>query len=520
MFPPTTTTIPYRLAGLAGLILGHRLIPSLGPYQSMEPHHITRQSLNEHHPPPGVYTARELVSGALPLLESVVLRLGRDVPNRVKAKDTLIDGLASSLAITGRESTLPLSYTASDTSRKEIAWQAHRIGKSLVRYVREIINADEGDPNLDIYSQCDGHLWTPGTASLLLGPRSNGDLMQLYNEWLHRMVLLRDALLPFENYEEVPLLIAPSNSRGLRDFEEPRKVFLLECLTGIISQSAIVNVAKAFTGASLPQGGYGLQYSQGLILPAFLSGSPSLHLLRYHPVRLDDSQTDLLFDYEHPVYYRAPRNEISQPEHRIPPGAWPPPSLMSLNPQVTKSSIGVNIGSDSSRRILQLQLDIDTGISVSVDLGQIARGRRYAYRASSKKSQDADASAAPPPETSSNCASPGSKEAPLPSPPLEACDNPKKGFASALLHATARTLAQPGLVTSTKKKGDNQVHVFPAKDPLVGLALLGKLYPENVILLDEDEEPESAEKTGKGFGARFVVLQAASSQRVNGIHGT
>jgi len=64
------------------------------------------------------------------------------------------------------------------------------------------------------------------------------------------------------------------------------------------------------------------------------------------------------------------------------------------------------------------------------------------------------------------------------------------------------------------------VHVFPAKDPLVGLALLGKLYPENVILLDEDEEPESAEKTGKGFGARFVVLQAASSQRINGIHGT
>ncbi|OCL05440.1 hypothetical protein AOQ84DRAFT_413575 [Glonium stellatum] len=480
MFPPTATTIPYRLAGLAGLILGHRLIPSLGPYQSMESHRTTHHSQSEHHPAPGVYTARELVSGALPLLESVILRLGRDAPNRVKAKDTLIDGLASSLAITGRESTLPLSYTASDTSRKEIAWQAYQIGKSLVRYVREVINADEADPDLKIYSQCDGHLWTPATASLLLGSRSSGDLMHLYNEWLHRMVLLRDALLPFENYEEVPLLIASSNSRGLRDFEEPRKVFLLECLTGIISQSAIVNVAKAFTGASLPQGGYGLQYSQGLVLPAFLSGSPSLHLLRYHPVRLDDSRTDLLFDYEHPIYYRAPRNEISQPEQRIPPGAWPPPSLMTLNPQVTKSSIGVNIGSDPSRRILQLQLDINTGISVSVDLGQIARGRRYAY---------------------------------------QACKNPKKGFASALLHATARTLAQPGLVTSTKKKGDNQVHVFPAKDPLVGLALLGKLYPENVILLDEDEAPESAEKTGKGFGARFVVLQAASSQRINGIHG-
>ncbi|OCK97381.1 uncharacterized protein K441DRAFT_685599 [Cenococcum geophilum 1.58] len=518
MFPPTTTTIPYRLTGLAGLILGHRLIPSLGPHKSMEPHHTTHHLQNEHHPPPGVYTARELVSGALPLLESIVLRLGGDAPNRVKAKDILIDGLASSLAITGRESTLPLSYTASDTSRKEIAWQAHRIGKSLVRYVREAINADEADPHLKIYSQCDGHLWTSGTTSLLLGPRSASDLMQLYNEWLHRMVLLRDALLPFENYEEVPLLIASSNSRGLRDFEEPRKVFLLECLTGIISQSAIVNVAKAFTGASLPQGGYGLQYSQGLVLPAFLSGSPSLHLLRYHPVRLDDSQTDLLFDYEHPVYYRAPKNEISQPEHRIPPGAWPPPSLVTLNPQVTRSSIGVNIGIDSSRRILQLQLDIDTGISVSVDLGQIARGRRYAYRASSNKSRESEADATPPPET--NGASLESKETPLPSPPLEACDNPKKGFASALLHATARTLAQPGLITSTKKKEENQVHVFPAKDPLVGLALLGKLYPGNVILLDEDEAPESAEKTGKGFGARFVVLQAASSQRINGTHET
>jgi hypothetical protein len=349
------------------------------------------------------------------------------------------------------------------------------------------------------------------------------------------MILLRDALLPFENFEEVPFVISNSNVKGLREFEESRKVFLLECLTGTISHSAIVDVAKVFTTGSseLPSGGYGLQYGQGLVLPAFLSGSSSIHLLRYHGARLDDSQENLLFDYEHPVYYRAPRHELAEHEAQVPPGVWPPPSLMALNPRVQKSSIGVNAGSDASRRILQLQLQIDTGISVSVDIGQISRGYRYAYRAAREtkehfstknvpKSEQTDQPTTPPRTPDSESRQTES----LPTPPLDACDNPSKGFSSStILHASAHALAQNGLVTAAKlQKGQrpqrNPVHVFPAKDPLIGLALLGKLYPENVILLDEDDDPERAEKVGKGFGARFVVLQAGRSTRVDSDRNT
>lgn len=60
------------------------------------------------------------------------------------------------------------------------------------------------------------------------------------------------------------------------------------------------------------------------------------------------------------------------------------------------------------------------------------------------------------------------------------------------------------------------MHIIPSSDPVISLALLGKLYPENVILLSENESPEDAEKVGKGFGARFVILERASSHTVNG----
>lgn len=43
---------------------------------------------------------------------------------------------------------------------------------------------------------------------------------------------------------------------------------------------------------------------------------------------------------------------------------------------------------------------------------------------------------------------------------------------------------------------------------LVLWALLGKLYPENVVLLDkgDPEELEAAYVSGKGFGTQFLLL--------------
>ncbi|KAM0432318.1 hypothetical protein ACHAPT_004858 [Fusarium lateritium] len=439
------------------------------------------------HPAPGIYTARELVQITAPLLNSIIHALGDDGDGEPSSKDVLVDGLAASLAVTGRESTLPLSYGKSDTSRREIANQAQVIGDALVSYARSTPQADEADQSVRLYSQCEGHLWTPAVAGLLLGPRSNSQLMQLYNEWLHRMILLRDALLPFENFDQVPLVIPLSNKQGIRDFEEPRKSFLLQCLTGRISQAAIVDVAKVFTARSLGSGGYGFQYSQGLVMPAFLSSSPSLHLLRHHPARIDDSQVDILFDYEYPVYFDAERNELPKAEESLPPGQWPPPSLLALEPQVTKSSIGVRTGKDPARRVLNIELSLGNGESITVDVGQIGRGIRYAYRAAS----------------AGNVGEKRSFEKTLLQEPIS-----KKSNITALhIHSARDILRAPGLITPDVKSRSNELHLFWAKDPLIRLALLGKLYPENVILLDEDDDPEKALHVGKGFGGRVVVVQ-------------
>lgn len=506
----TATTQPYLL-GSYGLKLGHQIIASTSPAStSMELIDTHSFRNNHYHPGPGVYFGRDLVQITSPLLDTIVSRLGPDPPNEAPARDVLLQGLSASLATSGRESTLPLSYNSDDTSRKEVAWQAHRIGKALVGYAQEASKSENADLRLSLTSHCEGHLWTPAVASLLLGPRSHRDLMELYNEWLHRLILLRDALIPFENFEQVPIIIPASSTHGLRDFEDSRKVFLLQCLSSKIAQTAIVDQAKAVSAPALPRGGYGLQYSQGLILPAFLSGSASLHLLRYHPARLDESSVDLLFDYEYPIY-RSLRSEISRPTGRLPPGAWPPPSLMEIDPRVKRSEIGISVGSDSSRRILRLELDIDTGVTAAVDVGQIARGLRYAYtiqsdRRKALESQDERLNRNPVDSNGVRASNPlqvsvDTCPTPEPSPPLA----PQTFFEKAHFHEVAQVFTQPGLLSCSER---GQIHVFPVSDPLVRLALLGKLFPENVILVDEDgDAPEKAAKTGKGFVTRFIVLQ-------------
>ena len=74
---------------------------------------------------------------------------------------------------------------------------------------------------------------------------------------------------------------------------------------------------------------------------------------------------------------------------------------------------------------------------------------------------------------------------------------------SAIIHDPIRVLetANTGLLTA--KEGG--FHVIPTHDPLVALAVLGKLYPENTVLLPEDATLGQAEKSGKGFEPKFVI---------------
>ncbi|KAK4120363.1 hypothetical protein N657DRAFT_579872 [Parathielavia appendiculata] len=429
--------------------------------------------------PPGVYNVRQLVVSISPLLNAIVSQLGEGPPTDPPARSVLVDGLAASLATTGRESTLPLTHSTQDTARREIAYQATRVAKTLIRYVHDAAGPSAADASLRIRSPCEGHLWTPAVASLLLGPRSNAQLMELYNEWLHRMILLRDSLLPFENFDEVPLVI-PEGSQGIRDVEEPRKLFLVHCLTGSVQHTAIVNLSKVFTTRKLPPGGYGFQYSQGLVLPAFLSGSRSLHLLRYHPARFDNSETEVLFDYEHPDYFSAPRSEVHKKETAVPADGWNLSSLLRTRTAVTESSFAIDGGNDSLRRIVKLRLTLDSGTCVAIDLGQIARGRRYAYEVTSRSKTNGTGIAAI-----------------------------AKHFPStALVHSTADILSQPGLVTSPRAQegSPSTIHIIPAPEPVIKLALLGKLYPENVILFRDLDDLDAITRTGKGFAERFVIF--------------
>ncbi|KAL2812984.1 hypothetical protein BJX63DRAFT_432273 [Aspergillus granulosus] len=491
-------SIPYRLASLGNLPVGRSLtVPSslIGISRSMEsvasPDDIWSAATST---PPGVYNIHQLVVRISPLLDAIVVRLGPDTARGPTAREVLIDGLQASLATTGRESTFPLTPSPQDRTRTEIIIQAHRIAKTIVSYVRDAPSR-EINPRLQIRSPCEGHLWTPAVAALLTGPRGNAQLLELYNEWLHRMILLRDSLLPFENFADVPLVIPESSSRGIRDFEEARKLFLVQCMTGAVQHQAIVDLAKVFTSRGLPRGGYGFQYAHGLVLPAFLSGSNSIHLLRYHPARLDDNSVDLLLDYEHKEYVNAPRTVLQNGEDDEDVKNVTKWNLSSLLPfdscALQSSSIAIDsTHNDSRRRVVRLQLTLESGLCIAVDLGQITRGRRYAYElqvsgGSSKPNGTA-------PKTNG----------------VEVQELPRT-----LVHKVADILSQPGLVISPRARQDqgSAIHVIPVADPIIKLALLGKLYPENVILVRDQDSIEAVTKTGKGFSERFVILDGQSA---------
>ncbi|PNY24592.1 Uncharacterized protein TCAP_05472 [Tolypocladium capitatum] len=519
--PPVVSATPYRLANLASLAFGYRLIPSWTflsgtlPLDASPSLPVPKLNGISSSPGssfsdaiqlrPGVYSIRQLVASASPLLNVIITRLGQDHPSEPPARAVLVDGLAASLATSGRESTLPLSRSLQDTAaRRDIVFQANHIAKTIITHVQENIRPSIGSQNIHLRSACEGHLWTHAVAALLFGPRSDSQLMELYNEWLHRMILLRDSLLPFENYEEVPLVIPEGSNRGIRDAEEPRKSFLFRCLTGAIQHTAIVDLAKVFTARHLPPGGYGFQYSQGSILPAFLSGSRSLHLLRYHPARFQNSEPEALFNYEHKKYINAPRSELPPSsggagnEVASTNGQENLGSLLAVDTCVTESSLIIDSGNDAQHRTVKLRLTLDSGTCFAVDLGQITRGRRYAYEVRSEKKFNGSGS----PLAKSPEVQPLSTSVAMESPATT-------GLATIVTHSTADILSRPGLVISPRTKAGqgNTIHIIPTTDPIIKLALLGKLYPENVILLKNRDDLDALGKVGKEFSERLMILE-------------
>ncbi|KAL6235284.1 hypothetical protein BDW75DRAFT_230464 [Aspergillus navahoensis] len=439
---------------------------------------------------PGIYTPRQLIQGFAPLLDTVLYHLAPD-PSAKPPRTQLLANIAALLSTQTRESSLPFpnsnSNSETDWSRAEIRDQADRIGQSLVQWATESTE-DTASPNLVLRSGCEGHLLIPENVQLMFGPRSKPHLMQLFNEYMHQMVLLRDSLLPFANYKDVRVPITDSvdgdgeiKVRGLRFMEAAREKFMARLFTRQVTQASLVELAKALLVPDLvrsPQTmGYGFQYKQGLIVPALFldpgEGESPLHLLQFIPAHVDPSHEEIVFDYEFADYYSAPKLEIPSRTANPPSQATVPetksPRVQTVSLAVAPPAPETNQKTVQARQ-LQLRLEMDNGQHINVDLGQIARGKRYSY---------------------------------------EPCDGGDSVPIGRVIYHAAHEIFMsdsglgtgPGLLTAS----NSGFHVIVAEERIVALAVLGKLYPENVVFLSRGDALDRAVNAGRGFEPKFVV---------------
>ena len=424
--------------------------------------------------PAGVYTPRQIVEANAPLLEAVLHHLGPNPPGSLMTtREMLLDNLASNLALGTRESSITIPTT--DASRAEMAKQAIKIGKVLVDYARNASDV-QYDPGYVVRSPCEGHLLKPEVSHLMFGPRSLRHLMQVYSEYLHQMVLLRDALLPFENFEDViiPIDAEPGRKRGLRHTEDTRAGFLTEMMTESVTQASVVKSAISLLAPQLPNDSvYGFQYQYGTVLPAFVAGSTSRGLLRYFPAVIDHLEEQVAFQYELLDYYAADRTEVPEPEKLVSGYDKVEGTLAEKGTTELQATLVSVPAEGKAARHLQLTLERSNGqgVPVKTDLGQIARGRRYAYVVGHKHGAASDA--LPPEEVH--------------------------------VHGACKILTEsdPGLVMANKG-----IHLIQANNNSIELlALLGKLYPENVVFMKQGQSLKQAQEAGKGLpeAGRFIV---------------
>ncbi len=408
--------------------------------------------------------ARDVVEELDALLEAVCVHLGPGTD-----RTPLLHSMTATLAIAGREACLPLAALGfTDRLRQELTRQAAAIGRQIASWAVATSKAGvaagrhEGRAlaAIALRSRCEGHQWTEDAAALLTGRRGGPVVMQLYNEWLHQLVLLRDSLLAFENWQEVPLpLHRKSEALGLRDIEPARATFLAAFLTRLPTHASIVSYARAlFDPGAVPEDDiYGFQAEQGLALPCVVgrsdierapTGLLTWHAARLIPVAGSPPGRTVSFRYALTDYLSAPRSVIDNTSSTAPIG--------------TAAAI---VASPAPRNGAHLSLQFDRlDPAVRVDLGQSLRGHRFSYRAEPSTSHDI----VPPP--------------------------------AAVRHAPAAVLRQEGLVVA-----EDGIHLLPTDSAaLLTLALLGKIYPENTVLA-EGAAWSSVMATGKGYGAKFVI---------------
>ena len=389
-------------------------------------------------------TARQFVDDASVLLHEVAARAGS------RNDRHLVGQLGASLTLGHRESTLPRE--AVTAQNPELAGHAVRIGEDIAGWARRALSAHrQAAPSraraLDVRSRCDGHVWTRDVAALLTGADGSPAAMQLYNEWLHQMVLLRDALLPFDNWQDVPLPVGPD---GLRRLDRAREAFLAELTTRRARHTAIVSFARAAaTGTDGPDG-YGFSTPLGTALPQAVTrphGPASRLLLWSAGSGGSETATFVSAVADYYAEQRSDAADVARADALPGDGAAVTGRLVLGEP-------------DGGVRTAVIEVT-DGRRSAAVDLGQALRGHRHAYRSTGPAATSAPA--------------------PVPSTTLPAWS----------------VLAAPGMTWSPR--GTFVVHA--PQDALACLALLGKLYPENVLLFGEG----TAAPAGKSGPARFEL---------------
>jgi len=428
--------------------------------------------------PPGIYSAREIVNEVSTLLEAICIRIGSE-----EVAGALLDNVRASLATSGREATLPLDVLAQDDRVKnELLGQAQTIGAALVSWAHEALAARSGEQcygtaalaDLELRSRCEKHLWTPGAVSIMMGPSGSPEVMQMFNEYLHHMVLLRDALLPFVNWEQVPIEIGPEAS-GLRFIEPARERFITQLVMKGIPNKEIVAFAQSVLGVGTKEIGYGFQYHLGTVLPAMIGGSlptASNSLLRWHSAALvsptikdavtGQEQQNFIFVYANEDYEAAPRSFI---------GTGTNASAVEYSFSEEAEIIPAFIGGDHI--VLTLQL-LSGSTAYAIDVGQITRGYRYMYRPDSG-TEDIEGNGGP-------------------------------DHSTWIQHSAADLLKLQGLAAF----GDGVHYTSAGGNPLVLLALLGKLHPQNIVFLESgwtgsNNEVARALRAGKQFGAKVLL---------------
>ncbi|GAA3634699.1 hypothetical protein GCM10022223_61350 [Kineosporia mesophila] len=302
-------------------------------------------------------TAREYIALTLPLLQGTIEALS-DLDREV-----LADQVRTTLALGTRESTMPLRAGLS-RANDELLGQAESIGQEIAEWAVEALDQLLADRSpfpagpLVVRSHCYGETLTRPAAELLLGRRGGPVAMQNFNEWIHQTVLLRDALLPFTNWQQVPVHVTPL---GLRHLEPAREQLFAEAMFRKIRHTTIVGFAQQVVTGESRSAGYGFDHNGATVLPVVTAApvrTAPRYLLSWSPSK--DAVHTATYVSELADYYAAPRTTLSS----LPPATASTGARLVAGPVI-----------EGVRRAR-----IETG-SWSVDLGQALRGHRYARSA-------------------------------------------------------------------------------------------------------------------------------------------